>query len=123
MKTIKLQATLELTYETADQRDPQEVINELKVSFGRMAPPRDIDVVEWYMGVKEIDSDKGRTLAEAHRETAIGKISGYFSSDGPAVTISPIEGADHESVVGIFQEISSVLREAHHRYIRTVRGD
>ncbi len=128
MKTIKLQANIEISYETSNHYSERHLINEVTRNFRNSVEatldiPGDVELVEWDIAVKEIDTDKEKFLAEAHRETSFGKISGYFSSDGPAVTVSLREpySSSPFNDVGIFQDISSVLREAHHRYIRFLR--
>lgn len=132
MKTIKLQATIEISYETPNGMSSEKLENDVRRALEHqiyLTTSGNVDIAEWNLQIHEVSPERiEKPLVQVHKDTPWGTISAYFSSDGPALNISVLDrlpktvGTDPDLLPMIFQEITSALREVYHQYLREVRG-
>jgi hypothetical protein len=130
MKTIKLQATIEISYETPNGMSSEKLENDVRRALEHqiyLTTSGNVDISEWNLQIKTANPEKEKLLVQTHKNTPLGVVSAYFSSDGPALNFSMLDrfpgtvGMDPDLLPMFFHEVTSALREVYHQYLRTTR--
>jgi hypothetical protein len=125
MKNTKIQITLDVEFDDinvgtwAEQNLAKTIERGLSRNISDYLPG---EVVAWDLHVRTIDPAKTSVQVEVTRTTSNCVIHAFFSSDGPAILVSPI-GVEQPIDANFLNDINTTIREAHHKYIAKIRED
>lgn len=125
MKSIKIQISIDVEYESVSDRTPEAITKLIEGSISRnssrILDVDDLEVRTWNVQAKIFDPNKEKIQTSAFRTTPLADVTAFFSSDGPAIHCSHVHDEEVNGLMQTLSDINAALREAHHKYIGLIR--
>lgn len=131
MKNIRFNITIDISYTGAEnsglgkslmqklEDNFQEVITKELLGF-----PNNCELSSWGFQARVVNPEQEQAVCKSERITPFAHINAYFSADGPAVAVDihgiPL-GAASDAMELTLSDINGALREAHQRYLASLR--